>query len=174
MTTIYGVYFSHHYTHITNYNLSLMLRVLVSKHINHMPEGRRHIGIIYLYSNLNKSITYLFSSKNYLPFRNLNLEPPEYQADGLPIKLSRLGCNVLSEQIYKEVNYKRIIYFSTKEHYLSKNYGQRKIASQTSSGLRYSSTKRLMIAASCSSTKALQSSSMPSRMSQNPYKIPVI
>ena len=28
------------------------------KHINHMPECRIHLGIIYLYSNSNKSITY--------------------------------------------------------------------------------------------------------------------
>ena len=29
LTTFYGLYFSHHYTHITNYSLS---------HINHVPE----------------------------------------------------------------------------------------------------------------------------------------
>ena len=29
LTTIYGLYFSHHYTHITNYNLSLILVQLV-------------------------------------------------------------------------------------------------------------------------------------------------
>ena len=55
-----------------------------------MPERQVHIGIIYLYSNSNKS-SYLFSLKNSRPCRDLNPGPPRYQADMLPIELSWLG-----------------------------------------------------------------------------------
>ena len=46
--------------------------------------------VLYSYLNLNKSITY-FHLKNYLACQYLNLGPPEFQADALPIELSRLG-----------------------------------------------------------------------------------
>ena len=49
LTTFYGLYFSHQYTNITNY--------ISSWDINHMPEGRIHIGIIY--EILEKLVTYI-------------------------------------------------------------------------------------------------------------------
>ena len=48
LTTFYGPYFNHK-LHITLSNFFKFLR---------MPERRIHIGIIYLYSNSNKSVTY--------------------------------------------------------------------------------------------------------------------
>ena len=48
LTTFYGLYFSHRYTHLTNYR---------SRWTFYMPERQIHIGIIYSYSNLNNLVT---------------------------------------------------------------------------------------------------------------------
>ena len=50
-----------------------------------------------------KHINYLISLKNFCPCRDLSIGPPQYQANALPIELSRLGqllktaisCNVI-------------------------------------------------------------------------------
>ena len=77
-TTSYGLYFSQHYTYYKFQSFT---------HINHMPERQIHIGIIFQF----QLIIYSFSFKNFLPCWDLNLGHPKYQADALPIEISRLG-----------------------------------------------------------------------------------
>ena len=52
--------------------------------INHMPERQLHIARLY-------AVAFKLKMKISLPCRDSNLKPPEYQADVLPIELSRLG-----------------------------------------------------------------------------------
>ena len=74
LTTFYDLYFSHHYAHIT---LQIMLDLLC--------------GQLFIFVFKFEQSSYLFSLKNSCPCQDLNLGPPRYQADMLPIELSWLG-----------------------------------------------------------------------------------
>ena len=100
------------FTHITNHNLShvgplwaalmyciwypastavfLTLRVLVL--MAYQPYARApNTYWNYIFIFKLEQISYLFSLKNYCPYRDLNLGPCQYQADMLPIELSWPG-----------------------------------------------------------------------------------
>ena len=78
MTTFYDLYFSHHHTHITHYKSCWTFCVGYSCTDIHIQIWTTHL---------------LIFTEKLSPLLGLNLGPPRYQADMLPIELYWLGCS---------------------------------------------------------------------------------